>query len=94
MRNIKSTADRVIEENPPDDKHTFPIQVFLIYVFVSSLKLDWRSSADFSYIQCDCLAKAPLYIHFDFELFLLLEIYSRFKTIHGYLWTYNGLLEK
>jgi hypothetical protein len=69
MRNIKSTADRVIEENPPDDKHTFPIQVFLIYVFVSSLKLDWRSSADFSYIQCDCLAKAPLYIHFDFELF-------------------------
>jgi len=45
MRNIKSTADRVIEENPPDDKHTFPIQIFLIYVFVSSLKLDWRSSA-------------------------------------------------
>jgi hypothetical protein len=88
MPNIKSTADRVIEENPADDKHTFPIQVFLIYVFVSSLKLDWRSSTDFSYIQCDCLAKAPLYIHFDFE------IYSRFKTIHDYLWTYNGLLEK
>ena len=61
MRNIKSTADHVTEENRADDKHTFPnpcvrfklklgprVRIGVAFIFMT----------DFSYIQCDCLAKA------------------------------------
>lgn len=62
MRNIKSTADHVTEENRAGDEHTFPIPCVRCF----KLKLGPRVRigvafilmTDYSYIQCDCLAKA------------------------------------